>query len=339
MIDRLMINIEPRPPFAFDLTVAYHNNFQAQHRAGDLADGPVDGPADEAYRRLLDLGDRLGLATVRSTGSVDAPRLELELRGEGITAEHGARAARQVSWLLGTDQDLGPFYALAGNDPVLDRVVDRFYGLHLPHTATIFEALVLGVVGQQIATNVARIIRTLIIETYGPRAEFDSATYYCFPRPEAIRESSPDELRAMKLTRRKSEYIHGIAGAAPRPGGWVGRHGGPERRRGGQPVDGTARDRPVDGPMGADPGVGPARRPALGGFGPPAGSVSVVPRRPGSDRRRGRRAGPAVVPLAFLRHLLSFQRSEGRTGLAVSRSRHGVGSLIGSRSRPYNALR
>ena len=217
MVDRLTINIEPRPPFAFDLTAAYHNNFQAQHRAGDLPSGPLDGPVDETYRRLLDLGDRLGLATVRSTGSVDAPRLELELRGEGITAEHGARAARQVSWLLGTDQDLGPFYALAGNDPVLERVVDRFYGLHLPHTATIFEALVLGVVGQQIATNVARIIRTLIIETYGPRAEFDGATYYCFPRPEAIRESSPDELRAMKLTRRKSEYIHGIAGAALDP--------------------------------------------------------------------------------------------------------------------------
>jgi 3-methyladenine DNA glycosylase/8-oxoguanine DNA glycosylase len=55
----------------------------------------------------------------------------------------------------------------------LGRIVKHFYGLHLPHTATVFEALVLAILGQQIASSVARIIRTLLIGTYGPYLSFN----------------------------------------------------------------------------------------------------------------------------------------------------------------------
>ena len=75
----------------------------------------------------------------------------------------------------------------------------------------------LGVLGQQIAANVARIIRTLIIEQFGLSNVIDGETYYAFPRPDAIWASCPDVLRTMKLTQRKSEYIHGLAGAALDP--------------------------------------------------------------------------------------------------------------------------
>ena len=205
-MDRLTGGIKPHPPFDFDLTASYHAYFQSRYGADSMEDG--------VYHRLLDLGDKLVLVSVRSVGTTAVPELALELRGDRLTQDDAQRATWRVAWLLGTDQDLDPFYASIETDPVMSEVVDRFYGLHLPHTGTIFEALVVGVLGQQIATNVARIIRTLIIETFGPRAEFDGETYYAFPRPEAIWASSPGELRTMKLTQRKSEYVHGIAGAA-----------------------------------------------------------------------------------------------------------------------------
>ena len=205
-MDRLTAGIEPHPPFDFELTASYHTYFQSRYGTDSMEDG--------TYRRLLDLGDKLVLASVRSVGTTAAPELMLELLGDRLTRDDAERTTGRVAWLLGTDQDLEPFYASIETDPVMSEVVERFYGLHLPHTGTIFEALVLGVLGQQIATNVARIIRTLIIETFGPSAEFDGETYYAFPRPEAIWASSPDELRTMKLTQRKSEYVHGIAGAA-----------------------------------------------------------------------------------------------------------------------------
>ena len=205
-MDKITATIRPRPPFDFDLTASYHTYFQSRYGADTMEDG--------VYRRLLDLNGKLALASVSSVGTTADPELTLEIQGDGLTPAVAERATGHVSWLLGTEQDLAPFYAAAKADPAMSKVVERFYGLHLPHTATVFESLVLGVLGQQISTSVARIIRTLLIETFGPSASFGGQTYYAFPRPETIWASSVEVLRTMKLTQRKSEYVHGIAGAA-----------------------------------------------------------------------------------------------------------------------------
>ena len=198
--------IEPVPPFDFDLTAGYHTYFQGRYGSDSLEDG--------VYRRLLDLGGNLLLASVSSVGSVDQPRLQIDLQGERLGAEDVANAARRVGWLLGADQDLGPFYSMASRDHILSSIVERFRGLHLPHTATVFEALVLAILGQQISTQVARVIRTLLIETYGPRLLADGVTYYAFPRPDRLAEAAVEELRGLKLSWRKAEYVRGIAVSA-----------------------------------------------------------------------------------------------------------------------------
>ena len=208
-MDRLTVSIKPVPPFNFELTAGYHTYFQNRYGTDTMEDG--------VYRRLIDLDDKLVLASVRSIGTLDAPELALELQGPELSPDDVESATDRVSWLLGVDQDLGPFYELGRADQAMAGLVEQFYGLHLPHTASVFEALVLAVLGQQISTNVARIIRTLLIETFGPSAEFDGETYYAFPRPASIWASSPAELHTMKLTQRKSEYVHGLAGSALDP--------------------------------------------------------------------------------------------------------------------------
>ena len=208
-MDRLTASIKPVAPFNFELTAGYHTYFQSRYGTDTMEDG--------VYRRLLDLDDKLVLASVRSIGTLDAPELALELQGPELSPDDVESATDRVSWLLGVDQDLAPFYELGRADQAMAGLVEQFYGLHLPHTASVFEALVLAVLGQQISTSVARIIRTLLIETFGPSAEFDGETYYAFPRPASIWASSPDELHTMKLTQRKSEYVHGLAGSALDP--------------------------------------------------------------------------------------------------------------------------
>ena len=215
-MEKLIIHLQPTPPFDFELTAGYHTYFQGRAGADNLDGG--------AYRRLLDLDGRLALAIVRSTGSVDSPELALELHGEGVTGADGELAAAQVRWMLGTEQDLAPFYSLAESDPALASLSRQFRGLHLPRTATLFESLTLAILGQQISASVARMMRTLLIQRFGARyitpaeAGGDGATYYAFPRPEAILSSSPEELRGLKLTQRKAEYVYGIAAAALEPG-------------------------------------------------------------------------------------------------------------------------
>jgi len=204
-MDRLTVSIKPVPPFNFELTAGYHTYFQSRYGTDTMEDG--------VYRRLIDLDDKLVLASVRSIGTLEAPELALELQGPELSPDDVESATDRVSWLLGVDQGLAPFYELGRADQAMAGLVEQFYGLHLPHTASVFEALVLAVLGQQISTNVARIIRTLLIETFGPSAEFDGETYYAFPRPASISASSPAELHTMKLTQRKSEYVHGLAGS------------------------------------------------------------------------------------------------------------------------------
>ena len=208
-MDRLTVSIKPVPPFNFELTAGYHTYFQNRYGTDTMEDG--------VYRRLIDLDDKLVLASVRSIGTLEAPELALELQGPELSPDDVESATDRVSWLLGVDQGLAPFYELGRADQAMAGLVEQFYGLHLPHTASVFEALVLAVLGQQISTNVARIIRTLLIETFGPSAEFDGEIYYAFPRPASIWASSPAELHTMKLTQRKSEYVHGLAGSALNP--------------------------------------------------------------------------------------------------------------------------
>ena len=208
-MDRLTASIKPVAPFNFELTAGYHTYFQSRYGTDTMEDG--------VYRRLLDLDDKLVLASVRSIGTLDAPELALELQGPELSPDDVESATGRVSWLLGVNQGLAPFYELGRADQAMAGLVEQFYGLHLPHTASVFEALVLAVLGQQISTSVARIIRTLLIETFGPSAEFDGETYYAFPRPASIWASSPAELHTMKLTQRKSEYVHGLAESALDP--------------------------------------------------------------------------------------------------------------------------
>ncbi len=205
-IQKTTRTIFPKPPFDFELTAGYHTYFQGRYGTDSLDNG--------VYRRLLDLDGDLVLASVRSTGSVDSPQLEVELQSQGLSDHKADVATGAVAWLLGVDQELSPFYEQARQDPQMSAIVERFRGLHLPHTASVFEALVLGILGQQISTSVARVIRTLLIETYGPQEVFGGETYFAFPRAETLAAASVEELRGMKLSWRKAEYVHGIAVAA-----------------------------------------------------------------------------------------------------------------------------
>lgn len=199
--------IKPTAPYDFELTAGQPNYSRDQEfKTEDYIDG--------SYIRLLDLGDKVALARVKSTGSVDDPELTVALTGDALSDGDAERAGRQISWLLGCDQDLRPFYLASGDDPVLSEVVEQFYGYHNTRTASVFEALVQAVMGQQIATAVARIVRNLLIQNYGVRASIEGREWYAFPRANALATAEVADLRKLKLSVRKSEYIRGIAQAA-----------------------------------------------------------------------------------------------------------------------------
>jgi len=202
-MERATTTLSPRPPYDLNHTASYATYFVGRYGT-DVYEGGV-------FRRLLSVGRRLVLASVRSTGTVEAPSLEVELAAEALDGATESEARRQVAWLLGSDEDLSAFYRMASADPSLAPLVRAFHGLHVPHTGSVHEGLVLAILGQQISSHVARILRTLLIETYGPRLEVDGATYHAFPPPSKLAEAGPEGLRAVKCGAARSAYIADIA--------------------------------------------------------------------------------------------------------------------------------
>ena len=213
-MDRVAFTIEPKAPYDLGLTAPEQPFFRGE-------EAEEHNPTNHGYRRLLDLGDKVALAVVRAVGSLEDPLLEVELRGRGLGDGDAARATEQLEWVLGAGQDVRPFYDRTRDDAVMREITGRFYGMHLTHSLTVFESLVLAILGQQIAAPVARVVRRLMVETYGHLETFDGVEYFAFPRPEAIQAATVEDLRGLKLSQRKAEYVKGIAAAAMDSSGWL----------------------------------------------------------------------------------------------------------------------
>jgi DNA-3-methyladenine glycosylase II len=196
--------LRPVPPYDFDLTASYITHFRGRYGA-DVYEGG-------AFRRLFDVNGQVVLASATSDGTIDEPLLRVELRGGALDEAGLAEAKRLAGLALGVEDDLAPFYRMAKDDGVhLGGLVRAGYGLHVPITESVYKELVLSILGQQISYQVARVLRTGIIEAYGESVELDSVTYYLFPRPDAIVDAGIEGLRAIKFSQRKAEYIHDIS--------------------------------------------------------------------------------------------------------------------------------
>ena len=145
------IALTPTPPFDLHATANHQTYYQREFGADMYRDG--------VYYRALEVEGSLLLAVVRSTGTVEAPALALEVLGEGVRSRVVGLVAEEMTRMLALRVNLRPFYAMAEEDPFLAAATRSFYGLHPPQTASVFEALVMAIIGQQISGAVARAIR------------------------------------------------------------------------------------------------------------------------------------------------------------------------------------
>lgn len=109
--------------------------------------------------------------------------------------------------LLGAPFELEPFYAWAADDAVLGPLTVKLAGLRPPLAPDPFEALVTSITAQQVSLFAAFAIRTRMIERFGVRA----GRSYAFPTRERLALASEEELVAVGFSRRKAEYVVGLA--------------------------------------------------------------------------------------------------------------------------------
>jgi DNA-3-methyladenine glycosylase II len=111
--------------------------------------------------------------------------------------------------LIGLDFDLEAFHAFAQGEEVLAATVRRFPGFRPPLAADPFEALVSSITAQQVSLHAAFAVRSRFIERFGEPAQAAIA----FPTRERVASASEEELMALGFSRRKAEYVLGVARA------------------------------------------------------------------------------------------------------------------------------
>jgi DNA-3-methyladenine glycosylase II len=90
---------------------------------------------------------------------------------------------------------------------VLTELVARLAGFRPPLAPDPFESLVTSITAQQVSLFAAFAVRTRMIERFGERGELA----YAFPTRERIAAAGEEELVALGFSRRKAEYVVGLA--------------------------------------------------------------------------------------------------------------------------------
>jgi DNA-3-methyladenine glycosylase II len=196
------IEITAVPPFRFDLSSEIFANGDKQIRNYEKC----------RFWQVIRVNGKLFLAVVESAGTVDKPKVAVELKSDSaITGEDTKKAENMATSLFSLDLDLKPFYETVKNDKIIAHLTRKLWGLKSPTTPTVFEALVDSIVEQQISLKVANSLENRVIKKFGESLDLDGSVYFAYPTPQRLASVSIEEFRQCGLSYRKAEYIKGAS--------------------------------------------------------------------------------------------------------------------------------
>ncbi|MDH7509894.1 MAG: DNA-3-methyladenine glycosylase [Methanolinea sp.] len=164
------------------------------------------------FSQVIRVGGDPFVIRIRDVGEDGDTVLAVDaLAGEEESEYCAGDVRRCISHLLGLDDDLNRYYRATEEDPVLTRINSDLSGLKMPSSETVFEALVISIIEQQIATPVARKIESRLVKRFGEEVRAAKRTYYAYPRPEDLADADPAEIRECGLSARKGDNIKSVA--------------------------------------------------------------------------------------------------------------------------------
>lgn len=194
-----------------------------------VADGPLDAAATlaryhlwgedpanrldgDVFRRIVRVDGRLLPYEVRWSGAVDDTRLDVVIPdAAGRSVER--TVTTEVRRVFGLDFDLPGFYRMAKADRALAPLVERLYGLRPTLAPTPLEMLVGSITAQQVNLSFAFACRARLVRRWGTAVRVRGGDVYAFPDAAALAGARVRELRALKYSTRKAEYIRDLARA------------------------------------------------------------------------------------------------------------------------------
>jgi DNA-3-methyladenine glycosylase II len=194
--------IQVLAPFNFDLTAQIFAHGDKQIRSY----------ANGQFSQVLRVNGKLFLIRLASAGTVEQPKINVELKSNiPITLQDKREADEAVKFIFNLDFDLQSFYEDVKNDQTMQQITMQLYGLKNPTTPTVFEALADSIVEQQISIKVAQIIEVKLAKKFGETLTLNGDSYYAYPTPQSMACASIEEIRNCGLSQRKAEYIREAA--------------------------------------------------------------------------------------------------------------------------------
>jgi DNA-3-methyladenine glycosylase II len=201
-IFNMKLTLSPVPPFDFDLSARIFSNGDEQIRKYE----------NGKYRQVIRTNNKLILIMVKSSGSVDAPALSVELKSNQKISENDRRKAEEtISYILNLGLDLETFYEAVKNDRIMADITAKLRGLKSPTTPTVFESLVSSIIEQQISLIVAHSMEAKVVKAFGDALRVDGRDYYIFPTPQGLASATIGEFRQCGLSEKKAEYIRDVS--------------------------------------------------------------------------------------------------------------------------------
>ena len=194
-----------------------------------VADGPLDAAATlaryhlwgedpanrldgDVFRRIVRVDGRLLPYEVRWSGAVDDTRLEVVVPdAAGRSVER--TVTTEVRRVFGLEFDLAGCYRMAMADRALAPLVEHLYGLRPTLAPTPLEMLVGSITAQQVNLSFAFACRARLVRRWGTPVRVPGGEVYAFPDAAALAGARVRELRALKYSTRKAEYIRDLARA------------------------------------------------------------------------------------------------------------------------------
>lgn len=117
-----------------------------------------------------------------------------------------------VTW--GMADDLYACYAALDKDPQLATVIARYEGMRLTRAPSLYEALLVAILGQQISVRAANACRLRLMSALGERLEVEGTTYTTYPQAERLLAAGAEELRGVGTGGQKARFLLALAEAA-----------------------------------------------------------------------------------------------------------------------------
>jgi 3-methyladenine DNA glycosylase/8-oxoguanine DNA glycosylase len=193
----MKLTLAARPPFSLFAVVRSHGWASLAPFSWDEGAGELAYIAPLSTRRVVEM-----LIHETSTG------VAVDVAGS-LDANEREEVERMVEWMLGLDQDLAPFHALARAEPKLARVVERAQGRIL-RSPTLFEDVVKTILTTNTTwTGTIRMVAALVA-AYGAPLPADP-TRRAFPTAERLAAVDEEALRSAARLGYRTPYVLDLA--------------------------------------------------------------------------------------------------------------------------------